>query len=483
MGPSGSTKFFYGFGSIAYGVVDNGFSYFLLFFYSAVVGLPPALTGLALMVALIFDALSDPIVGQVSDNLHSKWGRRHPFMYASIIPIAIAYLLLWQPPAFLWHPSDTASEWALFGYLVFITVVIRTCVTLYEVPSSSLVAEFTQDYDQRTVLLGYRYFFGWMGGLAIAILTYGWFLRTTPEYPQGTLNPEGYLYLAIASVVFITSAILVSTLGTHKEIPNLRKPPPKRPFSLKQTAQEVFDTLSTQSFVALFLAAIISAMAAGIGASLYIYIMTYFWGLSSLQLFLIICGHVPAVALALIVAPRIAKGRNKKFLAIGLSVFSALYLPFLVVLGLLGWFLPPDHPYFFPLIMLHMNSEVAILVAIGTLISSMVADVVEESELRTGRRSEGLFFAARSFAAKMTNGLGLFVGGLIVSVAGVTARTGGAPVDPGAATTLAILYVPILSITYLAAVSMLSFYRIDRTGHTRNLAELAAVAEREQTGV
>ena len=73
-----STKLFYGFGSAAYGVKDSGFNYFLLFFYSQVMGLPPSYVSLAIMVALVFDAMSDPVVGQVSDNWHSKWGRRHP---------------------------------------------------------------------------------------------------------------------------------------------------------------------------------------------------------------------------------------------------------------------------------------------------------------------------------------------------------------------------------------------------------------------
>ena len=78
----------YGFGAIAYGIKDHGFAYFLLLFYGTVVGLEPALVGTALLIALIFDALSDPIVGYWSDNTRSRWGRRHPFMYAAAIPVA-----------------------------------------------------------------------------------------------------------------------------------------------------------------------------------------------------------------------------------------------------------------------------------------------------------------------------------------------------------------------------------------------------------
>ena len=93
-----STKIFYGFGSVAFGVKDNGFSYMLLLFYNQVVGLPATLVGLALMIALVWDACIDPLIGQLSDNLRSRWGRRHPFMYAAALPVAISYVALWNPP-------------------------------------------------------------------------------------------------------------------------------------------------------------------------------------------------------------------------------------------------------------------------------------------------------------------------------------------------------------------------------------------------
>ena len=89
-----STKLYYGIGSVAYGVKDNGFAYFLLLYYNQVLGLPAQWVGGAIMVALIFDAISDPIVGYASDNLHSRWGRRHPFMYAAAVPVAFSFYLL-----------------------------------------------------------------------------------------------------------------------------------------------------------------------------------------------------------------------------------------------------------------------------------------------------------------------------------------------------------------------------------------------------
>ena len=85
------TKFYYGFGSISFGIKNNGFSYFVLFVYSSVLGLPAWMAGLALNLVLIADAITDPLVGYFSDRTRSKWGRRHPFMYAAALPVAITY--------------------------------------------------------------------------------------------------------------------------------------------------------------------------------------------------------------------------------------------------------------------------------------------------------------------------------------------------------------------------------------------------------
>lgn len=476
MRPSVGTRLFYGFGSVAYGVVDNGFSYIILFFYSTVVGLPPGLTGLALMVALIFDAISDPIVGHVSDNWRSKWGRRHPFMYAAIIPIAIGYFLLWNPPAALWNPETPENVWALFGYLVLLAVIVRTFLTFYEVPSSALGAEFTQDYDQRTVLFSYRYLFGWWGGLTIGLLAYGVFLQPTEAHPTGLTNPAGYLPFSIASVILIAGAIFTSALGTHKEIPNLPKPPPPQGFTFGGTFRDVFAALSNRSFIALFLAAVLSALAAGVGTTLFLYMSTHFWGLTTQHITYIQLGNFFSAALALGIAPRLARGRNKKGLAIILSLVSIFYLPLLVNLKLLGLYFEPTSAWYFPVMWLHNISEVTILIIIAILVSSMVADVVEDSEIQTGRRSEGLFFAARTFAAKVTNGLGVALGGLILTIAQVPREISPDAATASSSTNLALLYVPALMVTYLVSVALLSRYKIDREGHSKNLEALAARA-------
>ncbi|MBD3646042.1 MAG: MFS transporter [Pseudomonadales bacterium] len=110
-------RWLYGAGSAAYGVKDNGFSYFLMFYYSQVLGLQASLAGLAIMIALIFDAISDPLVGYWSDHTHSRWGRRHPFMYAAALPVSVCYFILWNPII------PDLSQTGLFLYLIVSTVL------------------------------------------------------------------------------------------------------------------------------------------------------------------------------------------------------------------------------------------------------------------------------------------------------------------------------------------------------------------------
>jgi Na+/melibiose symporter-like transporter len=141
-----STKLYYGFGSVAYGIKDNGFAFFLLLFYNQVLGLPASWVGAGIMAALIVDAMTDPIVGYVSDNLHSRWGRRHPFMYAAAIPVAVSFFFLWSPPSGL-------SQDSLFAYFLGVAILVRIFITFYEIPSTALVAELTDDYDDRTSMM------------------------------------------------------------------------------------------------------------------------------------------------------------------------------------------------------------------------------------------------------------------------------------------------------------------------------------------
>ncbi len=457
-----STKLYYGFGAVANGAKSNGFNYLLLFYYSQIIGLRADLVSLGILIALIFDAVSDPLVGYLSDNLHSRWGRRHPFMYAAGLPVAVAYYFLWSPPEW--------DETALFLYFVCIAVTIRTLITFYEIPSTALVAELTDDYDQRTEMMSFRFFFGWWGGLTMAVLNYLVFL---PEELGGTEYIPGWSNYGLTASIVIFVSIYVSAIGTHKHIPDLRKPPEKKPFNLKTTASELKDTLANRSFFALFFSALLTAVAAGVSTSLSIYFARHFWEFTTFQIGVMNLPYFLSAFLALFFAPMVSRKLGKKIggiIVMG-SAFALAPMPY--TLRLMGWFPENGTDALFWTLMVFNTIEVTLIIMSSSLLAAMIADMVEDSEVKTGRRSEGIFFAANSFAQKAVNGFGVVAAGQILAYIQFPTQAKPGEIPQETLFDLAALYIPVILFFYIAALSVLSLYQINRESHQNNLDELA----------
>jgi glycoside/pentoside/hexuronide:cation symporter, GPH family len=466
-----TTKLFYGSGSIAFGIKDQGFGTLLLFFYNQVVGLPSALVGGAIALALAFDAFADPIVGQVSDNFRSPLGRRHPFMYAAAIPVAIGYFFLWSPP----HLSAEG----VFLYLVITAIVVRTFITLYEIPSSALVAELTTNYDQRTSFLSFRFFFGWMGGLTMSVLAFAVFFRSTPAFPLGQLNPASYTAFALTASVLMAASIILSSAGTHRFIPQFIVPP-KRKLSLGLILREMAETAWHRSFLVLVASNLLSAIAAGVLGSLGLYFNTYFWNFTGPQIAFMTVFTILAPVVALFAATPIAARLGKKRAAIIIWIASTAFGWVPLACWLFG--VAPSHqsPWLLPFVLVFNTISTTLSIICSIIISSMLADVVEDSQRRTGRRSEGLFFATNAFALKAVSGMGVLLASVLLTLAHFPEHADPATLDPAIPRRLALFYMPTVFTLYGAALVFIYFYRIDRETHETNLRELgqASVGEK-----
>ena len=141
-------KLGYGLGQTSSGVKNATFTIFLFFYYNQVLGVSGSMVGMASLLALIVDAVTDPMVGQLSDRFKSRWGRRHPFMLLGALPFGLTIYLLFSPPAGL-------SEQGLFAWMLGFAIVVRVLLTFFYVPHLSLGAEMVRDYHERTVLIGY----------------------------------------------------------------------------------------------------------------------------------------------------------------------------------------------------------------------------------------------------------------------------------------------------------------------------------------
>ncbi len=455
-------RWLYGFGSVAYGVKDNGFSYFLMFYYNQVLGLSGSLAGLAILIAMILDAASDPVVGFWSDSTHSRWGRRHPFMYASALPVALVYYFLWNPPI------EHLSQLGLFVYLTIGAILVRQFITLYETPSTSIVAELTEDYDERTRLLSLRYMFGWVGGLAMALLMWGVLMVTF-----GVADRQSFEVYGCVGAVAMFVAIVSSSLGLHSQIPRLRQPPIRASHSIGQIVRDVRVTLSNRNFLALFLAGLFAATGAGVSTNFNTYINTHFWEFKPEQVRWIVLSLFASAALAANLAPRATRLFDKKASALGIYAISIVFGALPVLLRLAGWFPANGTPWLFPIMLVHQIIEVTLIIMFGIIQSSMLADVVEENEMATGRREEGLFFAARTFAAKATSGIGALIAGIALDVIHFPRSAPPGTVPHDVIFNLGLIYGPSLMVLYFLALWCMTYYKIGRRDHGDRVQSLA----------
>ena len=463
------TKLAFGVGAIAPGITAAAFDFFLLIFYSQVIGLDAQLVGLSLMISLICDAISDPVVGYWSDNLRSRWGRRHPFLYASAIPLAASFYFLWTPP-------ENASQTMLFWYLLSLSVIVRTAITFYRTPASALVPELTPDYHERTSLYSLRYFLAWMGGNAISVWMFAVLfpMFVTATIADGRFNRDAYPVYGLVGALAILLSILVSAVGTHARIPYLKSAPPKRQLTIRVIFGELITTLSNRSFFSLFVAAMLAAIAGGLAAGLSLYFLTYFWGFDERQTGAIFIGTFLAAGIGLVLAPRVSRWFGKKRGAIIVGLLAFVGAPVPIILRLTDLLPPNGTPFIFWFVTITNIVDVGLIICFQILFASMLADLVEDSELQTGRRSEGVFIAAETFIDKAVRGIGVMSATTIVTVAGLSPGAKPEDVSADAIWRMGAYYVPIVLALWIAMIAVISTYRIDKTTHEENLRKLAS---------
>ncbi|MCC7265970.1 MAG: MFS transporter [Caulobacteraceae bacterium] len=471
------TKVLYASGSVANVIKQRGLSTFLLIFYNQVIGLPPQMVATAIMIALIFDAFVDPTVGQVSDNFRSRLGRRHPFMYAAALPVSLAFFAIWNPPA--GWPTE-----AIFAYMLFFLLTVRLFDTFFELPSSALLAELTRNYDERTSIIALRSLCGVVGGAAMTYLAYDVLLKENADGSGGVLAREGYFGYSIVAALVIFSFILISSAGTHRRIPYLSAPPARK-ITVGAMAREVAATLNNRSFVVLTISGMFMSISLGIKDALELYFSLYFWELKQSQLAVMTIAAIIASVIGASLASKVAKALGKKKAAITMFAGAVVALVAPIVLRLLHLMPPNGSDLLFAILFVDVVLNGAMAVMTGVMLSSMMADVVEDSQVKTGRRSEGLLMSADNLFKKIVSGVGVFVSGVVLSLVAFPEKAQRGAVDPEVLRNLALVYVPVICSFYAVAILCLFLYRIDKKIHEDNLAKLAAMddaAERKGAG-
>jgi len=460
-------RIFYAVGQLPEGIKSAAFGFFLLFYFNQVLGLSGTLAGLALFIALCFDAISDPLVGSWSDFAQSRWGRRHPFMYAAAIPFAASFFFLFTPP----HGLDDAG---LFLWLLTFAVLVRTTMTFYAVPYLSMGAELTENYDERTLLAALRNVFQLLGMFGVLIGGNILFFSATEDYPNGQLNPEAYLPFASACMPFLLAGVWIAAAGTHGEISRLNQPvDTTRPPMLRAAIGDVVTAFRIPAFGAIVGASIMFGINQGMVQALHLYMATYFFELSGGQITFLFAGAIVGIVIgSLLSRPAAGLIREKRNLFIAGSAWYAFFTSIIIILRLLDLLPGNDDPI---VAILYISSGCISAIGLGIaipMIGSMIADVTDEHERRHGLRQEGIYYAAASFAGKAVGGAGPILAGFIIDLAGIVPGSAPVDVDPAAITRFGWFTGP--SVVVLSAVSIFCiwFYGISRDRHAEIIAEI-----------
>ena len=459
-----ATKVSYGLGGAAAGVGAAALSGTVLQYYlNQVVGLPAIVVGTTILVSLIIDALVDPLVGQWSDNFQSRLGRRHPFMYVAAFLAAASFYGLW-------HAPQNLSGAPLLAFMLTLVVAVRISVSIFDVPQAALAPELAPDYDRRTVLASFRFCFYVLGLATMLYLLNAVFL-----HKYGMLSHTAYGQFGAVGAVTIFVMMMVSGLGTQSRVRYLHTPP-KRKVTLVQTFREIAATIGNPSLLAILASGVLGGAAAGMQTGLDFYFYPHLWGLVPAQLALLLPAASLASVVAAFIAPSLSKRLGKKGTMVSLFTASAVVGLTPMTLKLFGLMPPTGSPWIF-IILIFVAVVATTLGIIGfIIITSMVADVVEDTAVKTGVRSEGLLFATNGLVPKFTTGIGAFFAGVLLTVVQFPAHAVQGTVPAELMRHLVVLYLPTYATLVFLSIAVLMFYRIDRNTHERNLERLQELA-------
>lgn len=401
---STKTKIGYGIGSLSYGIPFQLVSSLFVFFSTEVLGLSGVLTGGLVFISTIWDAVTDPIMGYISDHTNKKilLGRRLFYVLIGSIGLALCSLLLWQVDASL--PYLTKA--AMLGLLL---ILLKTFSTVYTTPYMALGAELSKDYNERTAVQSFRTAFFFLGFMFPTIIGMAVFFRPTPEYANGQLNPQSYVSLSlVTSIITLVSAGICIALTFRKQaaysVPKVKRNP------LKGIFKETAEALKCNDFRNVSLSLLFINMAMGIVGSVGMHVFTYTFCFNNRQI-AIVFGEL--FVMALIAQPfwLFISNKFEKKTALKACLIINICVSFLFVAAVIANAWVADHfLVVLPLSMLmglSMGGSVA-------LPYSMITDTIDKDAHYSGTRKEGVFYGCATFMFKLSQSLSaIFVGSLL----------------------------------------------------------------------
>lgn len=465
----------YGAGQVVELIVSSMLNIFVLFYVTAVCGLPGGLAGLALGAGMVVDAVVDPLIGSLSDGWRSRFGRRAPFMAASLLPIVLTFNAIFALPSGL-RPT------ALFLWLMLLSVSLRISLSLFTLPYQALGAELSDDYDERSSIAAWRWGIGIVGTIAVVSLGYGVFLGG----PAGLSQRAGYLRLTLTlTLLLLAGAVVAIRQGLATRQLQHAPEPPGEAIHVRLLG-EMREMWRNRTFRVLFAASLLFYIEVGVNQALALHVATFFWRLSPGQMQAVFVPAVLGLALGAPLAGRLGRRVEKRTMLligmIGMVVCHALptSLRLLGLLPLTGTAL------------ITLLSPVVLLGGVMMALSiiafvSIIPDAADEHELLFGARREGLYFAGWSFANKAATGAGVLIAGLVLQLIAFPTHLAGqgdvSTLPRGTVDGLGFYGGPGAALLSIAGIALVLLYRIDKKSHARIIADLGARAHRPHSDV
>ncbi|MFK7910920.1 MAG: MFS transporter [Akkermansiaceae bacterium] len=450
------TKAAWGCGGLADNFMFNILMMLGMLIYVDHFRLSPTLAGFALFVPRFVDAITDPWIGNYSDNFKSKWGRRKPFIFVGVLLSAIILPFLWTPVML----ETVGNPWYSNGPFLYLSVVgslLAVSYTLFVVPYTALGFELTPNYDERTRTIAWRMYIGLLASVAGGWLY--WLCQREVFADEG----QGAVWVSAGA------AVLVLIFGWMpvffcKETVEIESQPPIKLFDA------VRFSFTNKPFMILMVAYLVVIMSIFVTSGVFPFLIIYgvFEGnkgnFGEFQGYMITMGSAISYVSMWVITAISLRSSKRWAMLVGLGF---------IFLGMLTyWFaIDPRWPW-----MMYVAAFVSFMGMQGCwlMVDSMVADVCDADELRTGLRREGMFGAVKGFALKLAQAITSAVGGYMIALAGFdpdVANDTGVPED--VIFNMKAMVVGVTCIGLVVAAIVMWFYPISREAAVRTQEALA----------
>ena len=427
------TRLGYGAGDLGGNLFFTVVSFHLLIFFTDTVGLSPALTGLAFTAARLWDAVTDPLMGALSDRTRTRWGRRRPYLLAG------APLLLAGVTALFFDPGLSAPG-SLFVWALAVYSLVNTAYTVAFIPYNALTPDLAPASDQRTALNGYRMTFAVAGTLIGA----AGFPALVAALGAGA---PGYARAGLITGAIICAGLLVTFL-------TVREPPLPAPVARNAAGlRPVLQALGNRAFLLVLIPWTLHMVGISLVSPMVVFYFKYVHadeGLSQAALGVLLAAVMASIAVWVRIGRRLEKRTCYNLgmvwfclCLLAAAAFGQHGVPLtLIVMGLAGFGLATH--YVFPW--------------------SMLPDAIDAGALAAGRRDEGVYYGLWTLLQKGGQALAPLLIGITLSAGGYVAD---AVQTPAALTGIRLLVGPFPAVFFAAAVAVLTAYPITRAAHAR----------------